>query len=73
VSASEPPLDTLARWEDHGAVWRAISLTETDAVVELCTCYGEAAEELRSSDPALLRYLAQRPRSEMSPPDTSRS
>ena len=41
----------------RGAV---LILTEKRAVVELCTCYGEHVETLRSSDPELLRYLAGR-------------
>jgi hypothetical protein len=36
-------------------------------VVELFTCDGELVEELRSDDPELLRYLADRPRSDPDP------
>ena len=61
---AEPPLETLARWEEAGALWRTRSLGEREAVVELCTCHGELVEELRSGDAALLRYLAARPSSE---------
>lgn len=64
---SEPPLRTLERWEESGALWRTRSLREEEAVVELCTCYGEVVEELRSGDPALLRYLARRRSSEAPP------
>jgi hypothetical protein len=60
----ESPIDILLRWEQHGAVWRARSVTETTAVVDLCTCTGEPVDQLRSSDPAVLRYLADRPRSD---------
>lgn len=60
----ELPIVTLQRWEDHGAIWRAVRLTETEAIVDLCTCTGEPVEQLRSSDPELLRYLHQRPRSD---------
>jgi (2Fe-2S) ferredoxin len=59
----ESPVVTLERWEDGGAAWRAVSVTDTEAVVQLCTCVGEPVEELRSSDPELLRYLASRPQS----------
>lgn len=65
---SEPPLRTLERWEDSGALWRTRSLREGEAVVELCTCYGEVIEVLRSGDPELLRYLALRRTSEAAPP-----
>jgi hypothetical protein len=60
----ESPIAVLERWEEHGAIWRTRSLTETEAVVDLLTCHGEPVEELRSADPALLRYLARRSRSD---------
>ena len=60
----EPPKVTLLRWEEHGAIWRLRFMTDREAVVDLCTCYGEPLDELRSSDPELLRYLAERPRSD---------
>jgi hypothetical protein len=63
---TESPLDTLMRWEAHGAVWRAVWITDTEAVVDLCTCTGEPVEQLRSDDPALIRYLTGRPRSDAS-------
>ena len=53
-------MKTLERWEAHGAIWRILILTEKRAVVELCTCHGEPVDTLRSSDPALLRYLSDR-------------
>jgi hypothetical protein len=57
----ESPVETLERWQDHGAMWRVVSVTETEAVVDLCSCVGEPVEQLRSSDPELLRYLAAAP------------
>ena len=61
---TESPIDTLLRWEQHGAVWRAKSVSEMEAVVDLCTCAGEPVDQLRFTDPAVLRYLADRPRSD---------
>ncbi|HVY78937.1 MAG TPA: hypothetical protein VG898_10565 [Solirubrobacterales bacterium] len=61
---SESPLHTLERWELNGAIWRTRSLNDEEAVVTLLTCHGEPVDELRSADPALLRYLADRPTSE---------
>ena len=58
------PIAILTRWEDHGAIWRLARIDLTGAVVELCTCHGEPVDELRSNDPALLAYLARRPRSD---------
>lgn len=64
----EPPLQTLARWEDAGAGWRLSHLEGSGAVVELLTCYGEAVDVLRSDDPQLLDYLRERPESSIDPP-----
>jgi hypothetical protein len=61
---AESPIDTLLRWEESGAVWRARSVSETEAVVDMCTCAGEPIDQLRFTDPAVLRYLAERPRSD---------
>jgi hypothetical protein len=52
------PLEVLERWEAHGATWRVLTLTGTLAVVELRTCHGTPVDELRSSDPALIRFLS---------------
>jgi len=68
--APEPPLRTLERWEDAGALWRTRSLRDEEAVVELCLCHGEVVEVLESRDPALLRYLTTRPSSEAPPSPT---
>lgn len=64
VPVSESALDKLERWELHGAVWRLRSIAAGEATVELLTCHGEQVDELRSTDPELLRYLAARPSSE---------
>jgi hypothetical protein len=61
--ASEKPTAVLERWAEHGGVWRTKSLG-AEAVVELLTCYGEPVDELRSTDPELLRFLAENPDSE---------
>jgi formiminotetrahydrofolate cyclodeaminase len=54
---AEDAIATLRRWEAHGATWRVKSIVRGEAVVELCTCYGDPVDELRSSDPAVLAYL----------------
>jgi hypothetical protein len=61
---AEPPIAMLIRWEEHGAIWRTTFISKTEAIVEMCTCNGEPIDELRSNDPALLRYLVNRPRSD---------
>jgi hypothetical protein len=53
----EEPVETLRRWEQHGAEWRAVHVSDEHAVVDLCTCTGELVERLESDDPALIRYL----------------
>jgi hypothetical protein len=60
----ESAVETLQRWEEHGAQWRLLDLSEDRAVVELCTCYGEPVERLESSDPELLDVIRRRPSSE---------
>jgi hypothetical protein len=55
----ETAVATLERWQALGATWRTLILTDKLAVVELCTCHGEPVDRIRSSEPALLRYLAE--------------
>lgn len=54
-----PPLtiEVLTRWEQHGAVWRSLEVTDEGAVVELCTCYGEPVDTLRSEAPELIAFV----------------
>ncbi len=61
---AQTPIETLIRWEEHGAIWRLKELVGSEAVVQLCTCSGEPVDELRSEDPELLRYLSARARSD---------
>src|SRR4051794_22992792 len=42
----ETPVEVLRRWEDHGAEWRVLHLSDDAAIVDLCTCYGEPVERL---------------------------
>jgi hypothetical protein len=59
-AGSESVVAVLARWEAHGAIWNVVTLSDKLAIVDLCTCHGEQVDQIRSSDPALLRYLAGR-------------
>jgi hypothetical protein len=54
---TETPVDTLRRWEDHGALWRVRHVSDRRAIVDLCTCTGEPVERLESGDPELIRFL----------------
>lgn len=62
------PVAVLERWTVHGGGWRATSLTETDAVVELLSCDGAVVDALASTDRVLLEYLSRQRSSELSPP-----
>jgi hypothetical protein len=58
--AEDTPVEVLRRWEDHGAEWRVLHLSDDAATVDLCTCYGEPVERLESRDPELISYLRER-------------
>ena len=53
-------MEVLRRWEEHGAEWRVLHLSDEAAIVDLCTCYGEPVERLESNDPTLISYLRER-------------
>jgi hypothetical protein len=57
-----PPITVadLSRWEDSGATWRTLELGEQRAVVELCTCYGEAVDRVQSEAPEVIEFLRAR-------------
>jgi hypothetical protein len=59
--------DTLRRWEEHGAMWRAVHVSDAKAIVELCTCAGEPVDRIESEDPDLIRLLRRRPTSAADP------
>jgi hypothetical protein len=50
-------IEDLERWEEHGAIWRPLEVTDQRAVVELCTCYGEAVDLGESSEPELIAFV----------------
>jgi hypothetical protein len=50
-------IEDLTRWEEHGAIWRAVELTDERAVVQLCTCYGEAVDLVQSEDPKVIEFV----------------
>lgn len=56
----ERPVDVLRRWEDHGATWRALHVSDELAIVDLCACTGEPVERLESDDPELIRFVRDR-------------
>jgi hypothetical protein len=53
-------IEDLIRWEDNGAAWRTVELTDERAVLELCTCYGEPVDTVRSDAPELIEFVRSR-------------
>ncbi len=53
-------LEDLQRWEDHGATWRALEISDELAVLELCTCYGEPVDMVQSAAPEVISYVRER-------------
>jgi hypothetical protein len=53
-------VEDLRRWEDSGATWRALEVSDERAVVELCTCYGEPVDTLQGSSPELIGFVRDR-------------
>jgi hypothetical protein len=52
--------EKLAQWELAGGKVRITRLSQTEAVVELCTCTGELMERCSSTDQALVDDLRTR-------------
>jgi hypothetical protein len=50
-------LDDLKRWEEAGATWRPVEVSDAGAVVELCTCYGEPVDIVRGEGPELIEFV----------------
>ncbi len=54
-------LAALERWRDSGAVWRVLAWSPGEVTVSLCRCDdGEEVDRLRSTDPEVIRALADR-------------
>jgi hypothetical protein len=59
--AADDMVAVLQRWTDAGATWRVLSRTDSGVEISLRTCGAdEEVDRLRSSDPAVLDYLAGR-------------
>ena len=56
----ESPVEIVKRWEDHGAEWRVVALSDERVEIDLCTCYGEPVERLESDDRALIEFVSER-------------
>jgi hypothetical protein len=51
----------LEDWELHGAIWRALEVSDERAVVELCSCSGEPMDVAEGDSPELIEFIRTRP------------
>ena len=54
---SSVTVEDLESWTLNGAQWRPLEVSDERAVVELCTCYGEAVDVVESEAPELIAYV----------------
>jgi len=47
-------------WELHGAIWRALEVTDRRAVVELCSCTGEPMDVAEGDSRELIEFVRER-------------
>lgn len=57
---AEDPISILQKWEDNGAVWRAVAVGDEHVSIDLCTCTGEPVDRLDSHDAELIDYVRSR-------------
>jgi hypothetical protein len=50
-------IEYLEEWEEHGAVWRAVEVSDKRAVIDLCSCTGEAMDRVQSEEAELIAYV----------------
>ncbi len=50
-------IEYLEEWEEHGAVWRAVDVSDELAVIDLCSCTGEPMDRVQSDEPELIAYV----------------
>lgn len=50
-------IQDLESWEQHGAVWRAVEVSDRRAVVDLCSCSGEPMDRVQSEEPELIEFV----------------
>jgi hypothetical protein len=55
--ARQATLRELQDWEQNGAVWRAVEISDEHAVVDLCSCSGELMERVESDDRELIEFV----------------
>jgi hypothetical protein len=60
MTGDESAIRVLERWQDNGAVWRSLHLSDELVIVELCTCHGEPVDRLESTDPETIEWVRAR-------------
>ncbi len=50
----------LEDWELHGAIWRALEVSDDHTVVELCSCSGERVDVVEGDAPGLIEFVRAR-------------
>ena len=50
-------ISELRDWTLHGAIWRALEVSDERAVVELCSCSGEPMDVVEGDAPELIEYI----------------
>jgi len=50
-------VEDLERWQEHGAIWRMLEVSDQAAVVQLCTCYGEPVDVVSSQDAEVIAFV----------------
>lgn len=60
MPVEETDVDVLRRWEDHGATWSVVHVSDEHALIDLCACTGEPVDRLESRDPELIRFVRER-------------
>ena len=53
----EITIEDLKSWEDHGAMWRPLAISNELAVLELCSCFGEPVDTVQSTAPELIDFV----------------
>jgi hypothetical protein len=54
---AEVTVEDLQRWQDHGAMWRPVEISDELAVVELCSCFGEPVDMVQGTAPELIEFV----------------
>lgn len=64
VGSQEKPtvtIDYLEEWKGHGAIWRAVEVSDERAVIDLCSCTGEPMDRVQSDERDLIAYVRAHP------------